>query len=484
LYKNPAIFLMLSDWSLDGRFLSFAANVSGGVLYILPLTGEGERKPIEVYRSEGGMFGPRFSPDGRFLAYVLAREGHRNEVFVRPIDASAGTGSWQVSEGSRGSAAAGFQDSATLVSWRRDGKELRYLGPDLSVMAVAIGTSPTFKFGRPKMLFRPPGAVPIFIGDISRDGERFIALPPPKGPQLQQITVFDREGKIVSKVGVPGLYAQPAFSPDGTRLVVMREYLATGNRDIWTFDVATGKGTQVTNDLLGENTPIWSLDGTQILFVSKRGGYSGVYRRPWDGTGSEELLFRYTPGAGLGLTDVSPDGKFLVCGSGGVVLVVALTGTDPVTRKALEFSREEFDVAVGRISPDGLFMAFRSDEANPERGEVYVRPFDASTGGASEGKWRVSKDGVAAVNDWSLGNAMLHWRRDGKELFFRGFNEPGSDDLRVMSVDVATTPAFQAGTPKLLFKLPGPQSGSLGSISRDGQRFVFALNVPAATTAN
>jgi hypothetical protein len=109
-------------------------------------------------------------------------------VFVRPIDASAGTGSWQVSEGSRGSAAAGFQDSATLVSWRRDGKELRYLGPDLSVMAVAIGTSPTFKFGRPKMLFRPPGAVPIFIGDISRDGERFIALPPPKGPQLQQIT--------------------------------------------------------------------------------------------------------------------------------------------------------------------------------------------------------------------------------------------------------------------------------------------------------
>jgi hypothetical protein len=39
--------------------------------------------------------------------------------------------------------------------------------------------------------------------------------------------------------------------------------------------------------------------------------------------------------------------------------------------------------------------------------------------------------------------------------------------------------AFQAETPKPLFKLPGPINGNLGNISRDGQRFVFAINVPA-----
>jgi len=55
-----------------------------------------------------------------------------------------------------------------------------------------------------------------------------------------------------------------------------------------------------------------------------------------------------------------------------------------------------------------------------------------------------------------------------------------SNDLRVMAVEVTTTPTFRAGTPKLLFKLPGPQGGNLGNISRDGQRFVFAVNVPAA----
>ncbi len=466
LYRNPSAFLDLSDWSLDGRFLTFAnSDLSGGILSVLPLDGKGERKPIEVFRSESRMFGPRFSPDGRFLSYVLAKQGERNKVFVRPIDASAGAGPWQVSEGN-------------TVSWRRDGKELYFVGIDRAVMAVAVSTGSTFTVGKPRVLFRPPGAVPGFIQDISRDGERFLTLPPPRGPQLQRITVYDRTGKVVSHVGEPGLYNQPAFSPNGTRLAVMRNDIATGQRDIWTFDIATGKGTPVTNDIQGKNNPMWSPDGRQILYVSNRGSYTGIYRKASDGTGAEEFLFRYTPGAPINLTDMSPDGKFLVCASGGVVLVVGLTGNDPLARKAIEFSREEFNVGNGRFSPDGRFLAYTSNEANPDpdtgRNEVYVRSFDASTGTAGEGKWRLSKDGAAG---------MQFWRGDGKEFFFRQSNEPGTVDLLVMSAEVSTTPTFQAGTPKPLFRLPGPQGGNLGNISRDGQRFVFAVNVPADAPA-
>jgi len=51
-----------------------------------------------------------------------------------------------------------------------------------------------------------------------------------------------------------------------------------------------------------------------------------------------------------------------------------------------------------------------------------------------------------------------------------------------MSVDVNTSPTFTAAVPKVLFKLPGPLGGNLGNVSRDGQRFVFAINVPAAGT--
>src|SRR5215469_11282569 len=99
--------------------------------------------------------------------------------------------------------------------------------------------------------------------------------------------------------------------------------------------------------------------------------------------------------------------------------------------------RDEFSNNFGRLSPDGRFLAFNADEAQAERDEVYVRPFDASTKTVGDSKWQVSKDGV---------NAMLHWRGDGKEIFFRGL-DLDSNDLRVMAVDVTTSPNFRAGTP-------------------------------------
>ena len=51
-----------------------------------------------------------------------------------------------------------------------------------------------------------------------------------------------------------------------------------------------------------------------------------------------------------------------------------------------------------------------------------------------------------------------------------------------MAADVTTSPTFTASAPKVLFKLPGPLGGNLGNISPDGQRFVFAVNVPAGGT--
>jgi len=468
LYKNPGAFLNLSDWSLDGRFLSFAkSDFSGGVLYILTVKGNSE--PLEIFRSNLELSDPRFSPDGRFLSYSLMDEANRSEVFVRPVDSTAGAGPWQISEG-----------SLSAAFWRRDGKELYYVGPDRSVMVTETSTSSTFTFTKPKVLFRPPGRVPDLVKYISADAERFLALPPSRGPQLQQLTVFDREGRVVKKVGEPGLYFQPAFSPDATRLAVLKKDFSVGGffgREIWVFEIATGKTTRVTNDTPLKRDPLWSPDGSHILYVSEIGKDDwGVYRRAADGTGGAELLFRNEPHAFLNLTDISPDGKLLVCESGNVILVVPLTGSDPLTRKPIEYLREESDDAVGRLSPDGRFMAYWSNEAQPERGEVYVRSYDASTGAAGDAKWQVSEDGVEGRPFHT--NGMLSWRVDGKEFFFRGL-DLDSNDLRVMVANVDTNPTFRAGKARLLFSLPGPLDDNLGNISRDGQRFVFAINVPA-----
>jgi Tol biopolymer transport system component len=458
VYKNPGAFLNLSDWSADGRFLAFAkSDLKGGNLYILPLSGT-ESNPAEVLHSDLRTFEPRFSPDGHYLAYIVVDQANKAEVFVRPVDSAAGTGPWQISDG-----------ASSPAFWRRDGKALFYLARDQSVMMSEVSTSPAFTFKKPEMLYRQQSAVPDRIAYIGADGDRFVVLPRPRGPQLQQITVYNREGQVVKKVGEPGLYSAPAFSPDGARLLVTKNDLKTSQQDLWTIDIASGKSTQITNDTLPRFASKWSLDGRQILYSSMRNGDFGIYRRPADGTGSEEFLFQYTPGASLTLSDVSPDGKSLICDSGGVILTVPLTMSDPKARTAIETLREEFDDDTGRVSPDGRFLLFRSDEKQAERFEVYVRPFDPSTGKVGEQKWQISKDGAGA---------MLHWRNDGKEVFFRGL-DLDTNDLRVMAAEVSAGPEFHAGAPRMLFKLPGPLSGNLGNIRSDGQQFVFAINVPA-----
>ena len=465
VYRNPGAFLNLTDWSPDGKTLTFSfSDMKGGTIYTLPLEGGPDRKAIEILKTELQAFGPRFSPDGRFLSYTIVDKTNKGEIFVRPSDPSVTGGPWQVSDGAMGTA-----------YWRRDGKELYYLGRDRSVMVVDVATAPSFSSSKPRVLFKPQGAVPEIVRYVSADGERFLVVPPPRGPQLQQLTIFDRTGKVLEKVGEPGSYSQPSFSPDGTRLLVVKNDLQSAQADYWIIDLATGKPTRLTNDTFGKAVAIWSPDGSYIYYSSIRNGDFPIYRRRSDGTGGEEFVFQYTPGAFLGPSDISPDGKWLLLDAGGYLITVPLNVADAKSRKAVETLRDEYFNQIGRLSPDGNFIAYRSDEAEPERGEMYVRPFKASTAETGDGKWRLSKDGV---------QAMLHWRADGKEVFWRGLNLE-SNEMLVMSVDVTTTPSFTVGTPKVLFRLPGPLGGNLGNISRDGQRFVFAVNVsvPAPTTA-
>jgi serine/threonine-protein kinase len=478
LYRHPGAELRLTDWSLDGRFLSFfTADLSGGILYALPLSGDGDRKPIEVFRSESQLGGSGLSPDSHFLIYT-SDQSETNQVYVRPFDPSAGAGAtpaagpWQLSD-------QGGQGTALYSGWRRDGREMYYMAADRGVMAVEVSTAPTFKSGTPKLLFRLSEAVPVGPGlvSVSRDGER-VVIAVPHAPTLQQITVFDRQGKVLSKVGEPGRYENPALSPDGTRVAVVRADPRTNNRDIWTFDVASGNGTPVTNDTSPENTPIWSADGKQVAYVSTRRSFSSLYRKAWDGTGDEEQLFQYTPGAFMELTDWSADGQFLTFHDGchGLLLVVPLSGDqNALERKAIEWLRDEYEVAQPRFSPDSRFMAYLSNEIEAEISEVYVRPFDAGKSDVSAG----GAKGVQVSTAGALG--MISWRQDGKELYYL------TPEWEVIAVQVTTTPTFQAGTPRLLFKLPGPVTGPSAAhwknVSRDGQRFVFTMNVPASLVA-
>ena len=102
-----------------------------------------------------------------------------------------------------------------------------------------------------------------------------------------------------------------------------------------------------------------------------------------------------------------------------------------------------------------------------------MRPFDVSLGTApaeapAQGKWQVTEDGASAA----------YWRQDGKELLYLT-QDRETLDLNVMAVDVTTTPEFQVGTPRLLFRVRdlGGEWGPSMRIRPDGQRFVFAMPV-------
>ena len=109
--------------------------------------------------------------------------------------------------------------------------------------------------------------------------------------QNMKLTWVDRSGKIIETVGTSAPYIGPDLSPDGKRIAVHRHEGDGG--DEWILETGPGAGKRLTGD--GSNkvetsAPIWSPDGTRIVYGSTRNGKGGLYTKRADGTGAEELL--------------------------------------------------------------------------------------------------------------------------------------------------------------------------------------------------
>jgi len=149
------------DWSRDGKYLLFSSvdPKNREDIWYLPMTPEKSGEPAKPVRFLGTQFregNAKFSPDGRFVAYV-SNESGSNEVYVRTFP--DGNGRWQVSVGGGGN-----------PRWRRDGKELFFGRGGLEVRSVDVTPGATFQATAPKVLFNVP-----FNGiDVSADGKQFL----------------------------------------------------------------------------------------------------------------------------------------------------------------------------------------------------------------------------------------------------------------------------------------------------------------------
>ncbi len=269
-----------------------------------------------------------------------------------------------------------------------------------------------------------------------------------------QLNWVDRTGKLLEPVGAPGRLDSPRLSPDGKQVAVVREDTQTRTTDIYVIDVTRGVSSRLTFDPGDDRFPLWSPDGSRIAWQAYRDGAWQIYQKLASGIGPEELLLKSE--ARVVSDSWSPDGRHLTYTQGDPktkndLWVLPLTGE----RKPFLFLQTPFDERGGRLSPDGRWIAYESDDQG--RYEISVQPFPASGG-----KWQIS----------TTGGIHPRWRADGKELYFI------SNDNKLMAAEVKPGSGFEAGVPKTLFDLAplrvsnSPFSSGY-SVSAAGERFLF-----------
>jgi serine/threonine protein kinase len=438
---------MGGSWGRDGTIL-FASNPGGPILRMSAEGGE----PAAVTRIDAAQRGhaaPTILPDGRHFLFFAIGSPEARGVYVGQLD---------------------------------DSKTTRLFGADGPAVYAATGH---LLFTREGKLwaqgFDPDAAVlrgePFAIAGNVTDGTTLATsaagpiayrTAPPDSGQHQLVWV-DRSGREIDKVIYPDTAALgPALSPDGRRIALYRE--ARGNMDIWSYEIARRAWDRITFDLGDDIFPLWSRDGTSILFgaVRKSQGVVDLYRRLLSASqGSEELLL--STAEGKFPSDLSPDGRFLLFDrfypkGTADIWVLPLEGD----RTPFEFVGTDFDEGLGQFSPDGRWIAYQSDRTG--RFEIYVRPFP---GPGTDS--RVSIDG----------GSQVRWNPKGGELFYIG-----ADD-RLMAVPIrfgADGKVVEPGVPRGLF------ATSVGStvilayrqqyvVSGDGQSFVMNSAVGEGTAS-
>jgi dipeptidyl aminopeptidase/acylaminoacyl peptidase len=147
-----------SSWSPDGNYLLYNYQ---GKLFLLEIA---TKKTTVVGAANGASSNGMFSPDGKYIAYNSAESG-RGEVYVQPMP--PGTGRTQVSV-----------KGGTQPRWSGNGREIFFLSPKDMMMVADVTTGQTVSAGVPRELFKFTGFKTSF--DVSRDGQRFLVLTPPK----------------------------------------------------------------------------------------------------------------------------------------------------------------------------------------------------------------------------------------------------------------------------------------------------------------
>ncbi len=432
-------------WSKDGVIV-FAPAQFGRGLYRVPESG-GTPTPVtslDATRLETGHIYPSFLPDGRHFVF-LATSGQPDQRGIR-----AGSIDQQQSNFFVRSDSNGEYSSAGYLLFVR-GRRILAQKLDASNLSLKGDPFPVSERVNYELAGR--------YADLSVFSNRLLAYRSGETPNSKLVWV-DRAGKELSTVGPPAEGRSASLSSDGRYVVLERNDPQFETSDLWLLDLPRDTATRLTSNPANESRPIWSANGSAVAYASERDGLAAIWQKGVTGDGKESLLVKED--RSLIPSDWSKNDEYLVYwGSndktGDDIKIIPVSGD----RTARAYLATQFDEQWGKVSPDGKWMAYQSNDSG--RFDIYVQPFPVPGS-----KVKVSP----------RGGSYPFWRKDGKELYYI------SPDDKLMAVPVQSGAEISAGTPVALFEI-----GSYGRRNNvytyqpavDGQRFLVikALDNPS-----
>jgi len=450
---GSALLTRGATWGADGTMVYSPALESG--LMRVP-AGGGVPEPLtalDASRKERTHRWPQFLPDGKSVVYAVQMQSQAYDAGrIDVVSLATGERKTLVEGGAfpRYSPTGHllFLHEGTLQAAPFSLARLEVTGPPRPVLENVLSSTggQEVSDGSAQYDLSPSGLLAYRIGTPFRGD--------------QEMLWMDRDGHATS-VGVkPGAFSSPAISPRGDRVAVAVE-TGTGT-DLWVYEIERGTLSRLTFDGAENSYPVWSPDGTELVFSSTRdGGVPNVFRVRADGTGQPTRLT--TSAKPQFPTSWSRDGRTLLLmerdPTGAWDVVQLPTGADATVAPIVNTTSLE---AGGVFSPDGRYLAYVSNETGTF--EIFVRAFPGPGG-----KWQIS----------ASGGGLVRWSPDGRELAF-------CDGRAVFVVPVETGDGgFRAGQPQRLFDA-GFQvdlAGSNFAFAPDGKRFLL-LSPPRNQTTS
>jgi serine/threonine protein kinase/Tol biopolymer transport system component len=449
-----AVLFLGGSWNTDGSIL-FVPNPNSQVFRVAD-TGDGEPVPVTPALPGAAHHFPTVLPDGRHFLYYQANPDSQETrgVYVAGFD---GTAPRRLVDAEAAAIYASghllFVQKGALYAQRFD-LDKRELSGERSVLVDRIAITEYAGARRVAASASLAGPIAYRTGP---DSARFA---------LQWL---ERRSEHMTELVEPGPLPllNPALSPNDQRVAIFR------GRDIQLFDVQSLLWNMFTSDPYFDFAGVWSPNGSQLAYSSRRTGADDLYLKSDTGAGGEVLLLTTTENKQP--TAWSQDEAFLLYRSQHPTRsfdILALSMTDGKSFPVLTTEHDERDAV---FSDDGRWFAYQSNESG--QFEIYLRPFPSPGSNVNPNdQWQVSRGG----------GTQPRWSHDGTEIFYV------VADGRLMRVPLRfhadrrapALPAAEQVFPRGTFIAFGQGSALAAyNVSRNGQRFLRSVvSVPPTTS--